>query len=264
MNRAERVGSPVGISASRRQHRLLRGRPFNNWLCADVGLQVGPPGNTRRFAEVEPLLHLDFDGVVLSQAGVERFGDTLASRPDLPFAVRLDWSGQWRTLLPIDDAPGAAVSRVEDAAASGADAVIQYAILGNEDPALEADFIARAARAVHSAHALGLACILEPLIRGSRTVGRQRAPELQVWAVRTAAELGADAVKIEAPLDPEIVLQESDVPVFISSTPPFGDDEAFLRAQTARDAGAAGTAYAADIFGSPDPQGLVTRLSTLR
>lgn len=257
------TGPSLGLAASRRRRRLLGSDRFAVWLCGDVGLQVGPPGRTSRLHDLESFLELGFDTVVLSLAGIERFASTLTGRPDLRVIARIDWTNQWRALSPVQESAGVTVGSAARAAALGADGIIHYALLGHTDPRLEADYIGRAAQSVQDAHAVGLPCVLEPLIRGGGASGRERDPAHQRWAVRTVAELGADAVKIEAPTDPAAVLRASDVPILIASTPPVGDEEAVERARTAAVAGGAGVAYAADIFGSADPATLVRRLTVI-
>ncbi|ARJ06338.1 hypothetical protein B5808_14780 [Cnuibacter physcomitrellae] len=253
-------GAP-SLPASRRRRRLLGDADFSVLVCADVGLQVGPPGATRRLDELRRFADLDVDGIVLTQAAVPTFSETLVRRPDLTLVVRLDWCSQWRgpQLSPVSDGVGITVSTAEEAAASGADAVIHYCLLGHGDPAVEADYVERAARAVREAHAVGLPCILEPLIRGSNAVGRERDAAHLVWGIRTAEELGADAVKVEQPLggDESGVIGAAGVPVLLASTPPISPADAVARAASGVAAGAAGVAYSSDFFTADRPAELV-------
>ena len=249
------------LASERRRHRLFGTKEFLTLLCADVGLQVGPPGGTSRWTDLLRYIELPWDGVALTQAAVDRFAPVLAQQTGKRLVVRLDWCSQWRSLSPMAEGVGATVSSPGAAARSGADAVMHYALLGHSDPRVEADYVARAAAVVEQAHDVGLPCILEPLVRGAKVLGNERDPDHQVWAMRTAQELGADAVKIEAPLDVDSVLAASDIPVLIASTPPIGDVEAVERARRAKTAGAAGVAYAADVFASASPHRLVHELS---
>lgn len=249
------------LPAVRRRRRLLRGTNFSVFVCTDVGLQLGPPGLTARLDELSAFAELPVDGVVLTQAAIPTFAELLGTHPDLRLVVRLDWCSQWRPnhLSPVVDGVGVTVSSPAEAAASGADALIHYCLLGHGDPAVEADYITRGARAVREAHAVGLACILEPIIRGSNVTGRERDAAHLIWGVRTAEELGADAVKIEFPKDGDVsrVIGASGVPVLLASTPPVSPTDAVRRAGEGAAAGAAGVAYSSDFFAAERPADLV-------
>ncbi len=252
------------MSVVRRRRRLLGERDFSVLVCADVGLQVGPPGITQRLDELRPFAELDIDGILLTQAAVPTFSETLAARPDLTLVVRLDWCSQWRgpQLSPVADGVGVTISTAAEAAESGADAVIHYCLLGHGDPAVEADYVTRAARAVREAHAVGLACILEPLIRGTNATGRERDAAHLIWGIRTAEELGADAVKIEQPADADAarVIGAAGVPVLLASTPPISPADAVRRAVEGAEAGATGVAYSSDFFTADHPAKLVAEI----
>lgn len=250
---------PLGFAASRRLRRLFDKDRFAVWLCADVGLQIGPPGRTTRLSDLGSYLGLSFDAVVLSLAAIERFAGQLNSL-DLRVVARVDWTNQWRSISPVSASAGATVASVASAAALGVDGIMHYTLLGHDDPRVEADYIHRSAQAVEAAHAVGLPCVLEPVIRGALVSGSERDATHQRWAIRTAVELGADAVKVEAPTDPGDVLSAADVPILVASTPPAGDAPAITRARSAREAGAAGVAYSSDIFTSTDPDALVRQL----
>jgi DhnA family fructose-bisphosphate aldolase class Ia len=250
-----------GLPAASRRQRLLGDTDFSIVACADVGLQVGPPGSSTRLDQLRRFAELSVDGVVLTQAAVPTFADILVKRPQLRLIVRLDWSSQWRGahLSPVANGIGVTVSSPAEAAVSGADGVIHYCLLGHSDPRVEADYIARAAQAVREAHAVGLACILEPLIRGGNAAGNERDAAHMVWGIRTAEELGADAVKVEAPFEADVqeVIGSAAVPVLLASTPPISHDEAVRRASAGAAFGAAGVAYSADFFAAERPDDLV-------
>lgn len=236
-------------------------------VCADVGLQVGPPGRTRRLRGFRPLAMLPLDGIFLTQAAIPTFSDILIERPSLKLVVRLDWCNQWRgqALSPVPDGTGVTISTAAQAAEGGADAVVHYVLLGHSDPRIEADYVLRASRAVAEAHAVGLPCILEPLIRGGNACGKERSAGHMALGIRTAIELGADAVKIESPDEADIteVMESASVPVLLASTPPISDDDAIKRARRGRSAGAAGVAYSADFFESTDAEALLAELRIL-
>ncbi|WP_368497156.1 hypothetical protein [Herbiconiux sp. A18JL235] len=255
---------PTSFPAARRRRRLLGDVDFSVFVCADVGLQVGPPGATRRLDELRRFAELDADGILLTQAALPTFAETLAARPELTLVVRLDWCNQWRgpQLSPVADGVGVTVSTAAEAAASGADAVIHYCLLGHGDPRVEADYVDRAARAVRDAHDVGLACILEPLIRGTNAEGRERDAAHLMWGIRTAEELGADAVKVEQPADGDAdrVIGSAGVPVLLASTPPISAADAVRRAAEGARAGAAGVAYSSDFFAAERPADLVASI----
>lgn len=255
------MNAATSLPAARRRRRLLGDADFSVLVCADVGLQVGPPGTSRRLDELQRFAELDVDGIVLTRAAVATFSETLVARPDLTLVIRLDWCSQWRgpQLSPVRDGVGVTVTTAAEAASIGADAVIHYCLLGHGDPAVEADYVERAALAVREAHAVGLPCILEPLIRGTNAAGQERDAAHLVWGIRTAEELGADAVKVEQPLDGDAsrVIGAAGVPVLLASTPPISPADAVARAASGAAAGAAGVAYSSDFFTADRPAELV-------
>jgi DhnA family fructose-bisphosphate aldolase class Ia len=82
-------------------------------------------------------------------------------------------------------------------------------------------------------------------------------------AARSAAEIGAHVVKTSMPTPPEQVALAvtCGLPVVIAGGDPTPDTDALLdRVERAVAAGAAGVAFGRNVWGSPDPAGMVRRL----
>lgn len=249
------------LGAARGMLRLIPpGRPAV-MMCADVGLQVGPPAGRGSVDRLRDFVELPFDAIFLTHGVLRWFSEALLAKPEMGLVVRTDWCSQWRPahLNPHLDGRATTVTTPAEAADAGADAIAHYLLLGSTDPDVEKSYVRRTARCIRKAHAIGLPVIVEPLIRGGAVVGDERRRDFMCLAIRTALELGADALKIEAPQDQDSaeVIGSSSVPVLIASTPPTGDSEAVERARGARRAGAAGVAFSADFFGSARPAELL-------
>lgn len=256
--------APAGLGRHRRLSRALRQGAPVVFLCADVGLQVGPPGTYGRVEDLDPLVRMGVDGVFLSLGTLRWFSTAFADDCELSLVVRTDWCSQWRPqeLNPHADGRAVTITTPTQAAEAGADAIVQYMLMGSGDPDVERGYISRTAKCIRDAHQIGLPVIIEPLVRGSAVEGSERKPDFMRLAIRTAVELGADALKVEAPdeSDFEAVIGSCPVPVLLASTAPIGDEPAIRRAALGRRAGAAGVAYSADFFGSRQPDHLLASL----
>lgn len=258
------AAAQLRLGPARRIQRLIRSEQPAVMLCADVGLQVGPLPRYPDIDALGDLIALPFDAIFLTVAGLRWHANVFLHRPELGLVVRTDWCSQWRPAHHFPHADGRAVTITTpaEAADSGADAIAQYLLLGSGDPDVERGYIKRTAKCVRAAHAIGLPVIVEPLIRGGAVSGQERRADLMRLAIRTACELGADALKIEFPEEEDAadVIAASSVPTLMASTPPLGDCQAIARAQLGRAARADGVAYSADFFGSERPEELLAAL----
>ena len=142
----------------------------------------------------------------------------------------------------------------------GADAVAVMAFPGDPDERVS---ILRLATLASECELLGLPVMAEVLPGGfSRAL--PWSVENVARGARIAAELGADIVKTVAPEDPadfRTVVDACPVPVVALGGPPMPSEDAVVTvASGVVAAGAAGIAFGRNVWGSPDPAGLVARL----
>jgi DhnA family fructose-bisphosphate aldolase class Ia len=149
---------------------------------------------------------------------------------------------------------------LEDAARVGADAVLTFVQLGT---AGELDALVAAASVAAEADRAGLTYVCEIMPVESEPYPDPYDPEAVAAAARSAAEIGAHVVKTSMPTPPEQVALAvtCGLPVVIAGGDPTPDTDALLdRVERAVAAGAAGVAFGRNVWGSPDPAGMVRRL----
>jgi len=149
---------------------------------------------------------------------------------------------------------------LEDAARVGADAVLTFVQLGSPG---ELDALVAAAGVAAEADRAGLAYVCEIMPVESEPYPDPYDPAAIAAAARSAAELGAHVVKTSMPTPPEEVALAATcgVPLVIAGGDPTPDTDALLgRVERAVAAGAAGVAFGRNVWGSPDPAGMVRRL----
>ena len=149
------------------------------------------------------------------------------------------------------------------AAELGADAFIMFLILGPESGEQFADNVRAVAKAAEEAHQVGLPLIVEAVLWGSR-IEAKKDPELLAYACRTAAELGADAIKTEWTGDRASMAQVIAVcptPVLVLGGAKSPDPNAVLQAtRDAMAAGARGVVYGRNVWQADDPVGIASGL----
>jgi len=200
----------MSLSAGKRTrlHRLLFGAgPANGTLLImpiDQGLEHGPvdflpnpPSADPRF-QWQLALEGRFSAIAVQIGLAEKYARDYAGR--LPLILKLNG----RTNIPSDARPlSPLLARVEDAVRLGADAVGYTLYIGS--PAQEADFL-QFAQVRAEAGRYGMPVVVWAYPRGEAVEARggQRTPYAIEYAARVACELGADVVKLNAPvLDPE-------------------------------------------------------------
>ena len=264
----------LGLSTGKkaRLHRIIHQFGLKNgtalFLPYDQGLEHGP----RDFFEnpvagdpkyiVKLAVEGGFNGVALQIGTAEKFFWDYAG--EVPLILKLNG----RTEIPPAGAPRSPLNAsVADAVRLGADAVGYTLYVGSEQQ--EADFEALA-RVRQDAHRSGLPLIVWSYPRGKAVDakgGKESFYEVD-YAARTAAELGADIVKVNFPkggsvdgvpkayaqqvADQEavnqVVASAVRTPVLLSGGEKGGDEEVLDKARMAMEAGALGLIFGRNIW----------------
>ncbi len=145
----------------------------------------------------------------------------------------------------------------------GADAVIMFLVMGVEQGGMFADNVQAVAHAGEAAYRLGLPLIVEATLWGSRISNRKDA-DLLAFACRTAAELGAAAIKTEWTGDRATmadIINGTPVPVFVLGGAKAPTPEPLLAAtREAIAVGARGVAYGRNVWQAADPSAVASEL----
>ncbi|HYT25029.1 MAG TPA: fructose-bisphosphate aldolase [Actinomycetota bacterium] len=264
----------LGLSTGKkaRLYRILHQHGLRNgtamFLPYDQGLEHGPRDFFDNPAAADPRYIIKlaveggFNGIAIQIGTAEKFYWDYAG--EVPLLLKLNG----RTEIPPADAPRSPLNAtVEDAARLGADAVGYTLYVGSAQQ--EADFEAFA-RVRRDAHRLGLPLVVWSYPRGSSVDakgGKNSLYEVD-YAARTAAELGADVVKVNFP-DPTATegvyktygtpVSEQDAvsavvrsavrtPVLLSGGERGGDDEVLDKARMAMEAGATGLIFGRNVW----------------
>jgi len=264
----------LGLSTGKkaRLHRILYQHGLKNgtamFLPYDQGLEHGPRDFFDNPAAGDPryIIRLaiegGFNGVAIQIGSAEKFFWDYAG--EVPLLLKLNG----RTELPPADAPRSPLNAaVEDAVRLGADAVGYTLYVGSAQQ--EADFEALA-QVRRDAHRYGLPLVVWSYPRGSSVdkKGGKNSFYAVDYAARTAAELGADVVKVNFP-DPTategvhksyagpvgeqeavnaVVRSAVRTPVLLSGGERGGDDEVLDKARMAMEAGALGLIFGRNIW----------------
>jgi len=264
----------LGLSTGKkaRLHRILYQHGLKNgtamFLPYDQGLEHGPrdffdnpvAGDPRYIIRLA--IEGGFNGVAIQIGSAEKFFWDYAG--EVPLLLKLNG----RTELPPADAPRSPLNAaVEDAVRLGADAVGYTLYVGSAQQ--EADFEALA-QVRRDAHRYGLPLVVWSYPRGSSVdkKGGKNSFYAVDYAARTAAELGADVVKVNFP-DPTategvhksyagpvgeqeavnaVVRSAVRTPVLLSGGERGGDDEVLDKARMAMEAGALGLIFGRNIW----------------
>ena len=255
-----------------RLHRILYQYGLRNgsamFLPYDQGLEHGPRDFFDNPVSGDPAYILKlaveggFNGVAIQIGTAEKFFWDYAG--EVPLLLKLNG----RTEIPPADAPRSPLNAsVEDAVRLGADAVGYTLYVGSAQQ--EADFEAFA-QVRRDAHRYGLPLVVWAYPRGSSVDakgGKNSLYEVD-YASRTAAELGADVVKLNFP-DPKategvhktyaspvgeqdavnaVVRSAARTPVLLSGGEKGGDEEVLDKARMAMEAGALGLIFGRNIW----------------
>jgi class I fructose-bisphosphate aldolase len=264
----------LGLSTGKkaRLHRIIYQFGLKNgtalFLPYDQGLEHGPRDFFENPAAGDPkyivklAVEGGFNGVALQIGTAEKFFWDYAG--EVPLILKLNG----RTEIPPAGAPRSPLNAsVADAVRLGADAVGYTLYVGSEQQ--EADFEALA-RVRQDAHRSGLPLIVWSYPRGKAVDAKGGKDSFyQVdYAARTAAELGADIVKVNFPkggsvegvpkayaqqvADQEavnkVVASAVRTPVLLSGGEKGGDEEVLDKARMAMEAGALGLIFGRNIW----------------
>jgi fructose-bisphosphate aldolase, class I len=262
----------LGTGKKARLHRILYQHGLTNgtamFLPYDQGLEHGPRDffDNPDAADPRYILKLavegGFNGVAVQVGNAEKFYWDYAG--EVPLILKLNG----RTEIPPADAPRSPLNAtVEDAVRLGADAVGYTLYVGSAQQ--EADFEAFA-EVRGQAHHVGLPLVVWSYPRGKAVdaKGGKNSFHQVDYASRTAAELGADIVKLNFP-DPRategvpepyageigeqdavnaVVRSAVRTPVLLSGGEKGGDEEVLDKARMAMEAGALGVIFGRNVW----------------
>ena len=264
------LGLPTGKRA--RLHRILFRHGLGNgtamFLPYDQGLEHGPRDFFTNPVAADPayIVRLavegGFNGVAMQVGNAEKFYADHAG--EVPLILKLNG----RTELPSADAPLSPLNAsVRDAVRLGADAVGYTLYVGS---ARQAEDFAQFRTVREDAEAHGMPIVVWAYPRGSavQAAGGQDSFYAVDYAARTAAELGADVVKVtfpdptattgvKAPYDQEyttpqalaaVVASAGRALVVFSGGVKAGDEAVLTRTRQAMEAGATGVIYGRNIW----------------
>lgn len=252
--------------ANLRLGRLFDQRSGRSFIAAiDHGVTIGvPSGAEDAVGTVERVIACEPDAVLIGPGLLAQTADRFAHRGAPSPILRADWIINDPRLAALDQGEQYRVlATPKHAAELGADAFIMFLIMGVADGAMFADNVRAIATAAEDAHHVGLPLIVEAVLWGSRIVDRKD-PELLGYACRTAAELGADAIKTEWTGDVASmrdVIGGCPVPVLVLGGAKTATPEPTLDAtRGAIEAGARGVAYGRNVWQADDPSGMARQL----
>lgn len=226
-------------------------------LPVDHGTAIPVPG-LRDLAGLLGSVNSYYDGYVLNYGGV-RAAATAARGRGICFRTDVYKPAH-------GDNPNRGSYQVygaTEAVRLGAHAVMNMLYVHHEE---EDRIFAEAAVLISECHKAGLPVILESLPFG---IGRPAdyTPENIGFAVRAAAELGADIVKTAYPGDKAAfaeIVAAALVPVIVLGGAPTTDERAFLQdVRDAIDAGASGIAIGRNVWAHPQPVKIAAALDAI-
>ncbi len=165
---------------------------------------------------------------------------------------------------PADHPSISAVAEVEEAARTGADAVVLYVALGGDD---ERPMIERLATVGEAAARHGIPFIAEaewPSAYSSLDDVSELGTDYLLRSVRLCAELGADVVKTNWPGTEDefaqLVEAATGLPVVLAGGSRISDEELLTRQEAAMRAGAVGCSVGRNIFMHERPEAITRAL----
>ncbi len=242
-------------------------------VAASHGVLTGAPKGLQTVSDMTRALgQLDgANGIMVAPGSVRHVEEIFVGRPRPSLVIHVDWKSHGRPqFTPGENGRSegtlAQLATIEQVAAAGADAVMSYLYVGQQDNDLERREIERNARLAAECDRLGIVLIIEPR---STLDYRERSevenPELLAWYCRMAAEIGADVVKsiwhgsVQAYAQ---VVADCTVPVLLAGGS-AGDDQIAETMQLAEDivtAGGAGAMFGRRIYGSATPRAVLAGL----
>jgi len=249
--------------------QLRLGRLFNkqsgrSFIAAiDHGVTIGAATGAERAVEtVETVIACDPDAVLIGPGLLPKTAHLFAHRGAPAPVLRADFIINDPRLTDLGEGYRVLVSP-SHAAHLGAEAFIMFLIMGPEEGTMFADNVRAISHAAEEAHKVGIPLIVEAVLWGSRMKNKRDA-DLLTFACRTAAELGADAIKTEWTGDVASMaklIESVPAPVLVLGGPKTDNPETVIEAtRGAMEAGAKGVAYGRNLWGADDPRQMGQRL----
>lgn len=226
----------------------------------DHGLTLGPLDGIQSVADMSRWIgHPAITGVVVHKGIAQRLGE----RGVLAHGGVMVHLNGMSSLAPDPDHKEL-LTGVETAMRLGADAV---SLQVNFDGSADAHNLSMLGSVVDSASGYGLpvlTMLYDKVGDPNPTAARAR---LRHW-MRSAVELGTDAIKIGPPERPEEMAAlidglADDVKILVAGGDMVDDETIAAMAQAARAAGAAGMCVGRNVFGRPDPGPFLDRLDAV-
>lgn len=252
--------------ASLRLGRIFERGSGRSFIAAiDHGVTIGvPSGAEDAIGTVEKVVACQPDAVLIGPGLLAKTGHLFAFRGAPSPILRADWIINDPRLAALEQGEQYRVlCSPKHAAELGADAFIMFLVMGVGSGAMFADNARAIAAAAEDADHVGLPLIVEAVLWGSRIEDRKD-PELLAYACRTAAELGADAIKTEWTGDRATMAQViagCPAPVLVLGGAKTDTPEPLLEAtRGAIEAGARGVAYGRNVWQADDPLDVARQL----
>ena len=205
------------------------------------------------------------EGIMIAPGLVRQLEDGFVGRDRPSLVIHLDWTNFSRSILPYEQGAQASLATIEDVSAAGADAVMSYLLLGNDDPQLERLEIERNAAISRACERLGIVHIIEPRHSQERRKPELK-PSLDIMKLycRISGEIGADIVKsvwsgsIAAM---QAIAASCPAPIFVAGGAKKDRLEDVLKlAEDALVSGCRGLVFGRNIYQSDDPAGVLAAL----
>ena len=246
--------SAIGAGKLRRGRHLFGADGRSVFVALDHAAYMGsgpPLGEPmHQIAEAAP------DAVLTTWHVARQYAGEFASSG---LVLRLDGGVSELGGFPTEDVSGF-LHGVDEALKIGADAVVILGYPGAPDEHLS---LQRLAAVCTECELVGLPVMAE-MIPGGFGKAVEWSVENITKAARLGAELGADIIKTVCPPDPAdfaAVVEGCPVPVVALGGPKMEDEDGVVAvARGVVAAGGAGVAFGRNVWGSPDPGKLVTRL----
>lgn len=237
---------------------------FDSGLITDVS-----QGGQRVEEIVRGAADVGVEGILLSPGLLERSRHHLCHHGAPAVLLRTDLYFSGRAQPPGTAGAGEhhrVLVEPAEAASMGADAIVMFLVLGNQDDQVTAENTAAVGRAARQAHAVGLPLIVETVLWGAR-IDDPQDPTALSYLNRLACELGADAVKTQFTGDAETmrtVIEHCPLPVLLLGGARATSQRALAQATSdALASGARGIVYGRNVWQAPSPLAAAQRLHKL-
>ncbi len=230
------------------------------------GVIMGPRPGMQNLHEMKRIsLSLErANGLMIAPGMVTALEDSFIGRQRPSMIIHLDYQSFSRAIMPYNQGATVELAQIEDVVAAGADGVMTYLYMGYDDPEREKMEIARNARLARACERWGIILMIEPRSAREASIPADKTdPKILGLYTRISAEIGADLVKCIHPGNEDVLRKVIDgctAPVLVAGGSRADKAEnAYLRAESAMRAGAAGLVYGRNIYEAIDPVGELDR-----